>query len=131
MPMERQEPSAGPTYADDRDLQDLFRDIERSGALPAHVPAYQAADAALCALEMRLPRTQAAEVVCELPPALSLLVRRCMIHKTDRPELSCDEPAFLRLIANVLQTSIADARRVTRAVFVAVKKRLPEDEILD
>lgn len=132
--MEHPEPSVEPTPVDDeqdRDLQDLFGDIERSGVLPAHVPSYQAADAVLCALEMRLPRTQANEIVCDVPPTLSLLVRRCVIHQTDRPELSFDKPAFLRLIASALQISVAEAQRVTRAVFVAVQKRLPEDEILE
>jgi uncharacterized protein (DUF2267 family) len=132
MPMQHTESSVEATpIADDRDLQDLFRDIDRSGVLPAHVPAYQAADAVLCALEMRLPRRQADEIVHDVPPTLSLLVRRCVIHKTDKPELSFDEPAFLRLIASALRISVAEAERVTRAVFVAVQKRLPEEEILE
>lgn len=133
--MEHPEPSAEPTPAvedeRDRDLQDLFRDIERSGVLPPNVPAYQAADVVLCALEMRLPRTQADGIVCEVPPTLGMLIRRCVIHKTDRPELSFDQPAFVRLIASALRISFADGERVTRAVFAAVQKRLPEDELLD
>ena len=130
--MDRLEPA--PTPADDeqeRVIQSLFRDIERSGGLPPHVAAFEAADTVLCALEMRLPRAQAEEVVRDVPPMLRMLLRRCVMHETERPEVSFDELAFLRLVASALRISVEQAERVTRAVFVAVQKLMAEDEILD
>ena len=131
--MDRLEPSVEPTPATDEQdaaTQSVFRDIERSGALPADVPALEAAYTVLCALEMRLPRRPAEQVAHDIPPTLRMLISRCVSHETARPEISFDEPAFLRLVASALHISVADAERVTRAVFVAVQKLLPEGEIL-
>jgi len=128
--MDRLEPSV----ADDeheRAIQSLFHDLEGSGALPAQVPAYQATYTVLCALEMRLPRRQAEKVARDVPPTLRTLISRCTTHRTHRPEISFDESAFLRLVASTLQISAGEAERLTRAVFAAVQKLMPQDEILD
>ncbi|MBX3157074.1 MAG: DUF2267 domain-containing protein [Deltaproteobacteria bacterium] len=132
--MDRLEPDAAPAPSGDereRIVQDLYRDIERSGVLPEKVAAFEAADAVLCALEMRLPRAEAEEVAHELPQALQLLIGRCVIHRTDRPEISFGQLAFLRLVASALGISVEQGERVTRAVFAAVQKLLAEDEVLD
>lgn len=130
--MDHLEPSVGPPLADEeaeRAVQDLFREVEHSGELPADVPAYEAVDTVLCALEMRLPRRQAEQVEDEVPPTLRALISRCVIHRTDRPEISFDEPAFLRLVASALHISVDQAERVTREVFAALQQHLPEHEI--
>ena len=132
--MDRLEPSVAPPPTDDARepaIQSVFGDIERSGVLPAHVPAFEAAYTVLCALEMRLPRLQAEKVAHDVPPSLRQLISGCVIHETHRPEISFDESAFLRLIASALKISHKEAEQVTRAVFVAVQKLMPEDEILD
>lgn len=129
--MDPLEASVSPSSPTDEAVQTLFRNIDDSGVLPAHVAPFEAADAVLCALEMRLPRTQAEEVAHDVPPTLQLLIRRCVIHKTERPAIQFDERAFLRLVASALRTSLGEAERVARAVFMAVQKLMPEREILD
>lgn len=131
--MDPLEPSSAPMPGDDepeRATQAVLGDIERSGVLPAHVSALEAADTVLCALEMRLPRSEAEAVEHDMPPMLAMLISRCVVHRTDKPEIAFDQPAFLRLVASTLRVSMVDAELVIRAVFLAVQKYLPRDEVL-
>jgi uncharacterized protein (DUF2267 family) len=132
--MDPQAPTVEPTLDDDErenEVQNMFHDIERSGTLPAGVAAFEAADAVLCALEMRLPRADAEDLADVVPPTLRRILSRCVVHEGDLPEISFDELSFLRLIATDLGIAVEDAERVTRAVFEAVQKLMPEDEIWD
>lgn len=132
--MEHQEVSVEPTPGEDereREVQNMFRAIERSGTLPAGIAAFDAADTVLCALEMRLPRADAQDVANALPPALRRILARCVVHPTDLPMISLDELGFLRLIATELKILVEEAKRLTRAVFEAVQQLIPEDEIWD
>ncbi|MDB4959862.1 MAG: hypothetical protein JWO36_7431 [Myxococcales bacterium] len=130
--MEHQEVSVEPTPGEDeRDVQNMFRTIERSGTLPAGIAAFDAADIVLCALEMRLPRLDAQDVADVMPPTLRRILTRCVVHRTDRPEISFDEQGFVRLIARELGILFEEAERLTRAVFEAVQQLMPEDEIRD
>jgi uncharacterized protein (DUF2267 family) len=131
--MEHQEVSVEPTPEDERerDVQNMFRTIERSGTLPAGIAAFDAADTILCALEMRLPRTDAQDVADVVPPTLRRILTRCVVHRTDRPEISFDAQGFLRLIASELEILFEEAERLTRGVFEAVQQLIPDDEIWD
>lgn len=132
--MERQEPVSERTPSEDdgdRDVQHMLREIERGGALPEGVPGFDAADAVLCALAMRLPRADADDLADVVPPTLRRIMSRCVVHEGDLPEVSVDLPSFLRLIATRLRIRVEDAMRVSRAVFAAVQALMPEDEIWD
>ncbi|NVB79720.1 MAG: DUF2267 domain-containing protein [Kofleriaceae bacterium] len=115
----------------ERATQLLLADIERSGVLPEDVPALEAADAVLCALEMRLPRSQAEEVEHDAPPTLRMFLSRCVVHRTGKPEIEFDETAFLRLVASALSITYVAAERVTRAVFDSLQKLMPQNEVLE
>jgi uncharacterized protein (DUF2267 family) len=132
--MEHQGISVEPIPGEDereRDVQSMFRTIERSGTLPAGIAAFDAADTVLCALEMRLPRADAQDVADVVPPTLRRILSRCIVHRTDLPNISFDELGFLRLIATELEILVEEAQRLTRAVFEAVQQLMPEDEIWD
>ncbi len=132
--MDHLEPSIVPTPADEdreREVLFMFRDIDRSGVLPADVTSFDAADAVLCALAMRLSRAEAEDVASFAPPSLRRIISRCVIHDEDRPEISLDMMGFLRLVAAHLRVLTEDAERISRAVFTAVQKLMPEDEVLD
>lgn len=132
--MEHQEVSVEPTPDEDereRAVQNMFRAIERSGTLPPGIAAFDAADTILCALEMRLPRADAQDLVDVVPPTLGRILSRCIVHRTAQPEISLDELGFLRLIATELKILVEEAQRLTRAVFEAVQQLVPEDEIWD
>lgn len=132
--MEHQEVSVTPrpTEAErERDVQKMFRTIERSGTLPDGVAAFDAVDTVLCALEMRLPRADAQDVADVMPPTLRRILTRCIVHRTEQPEISFDELGFLRLVASELRILVEDAERLTRTVFEAVQQLMPEDEIWD
>jgi uncharacterized protein (DUF2267 family) len=130
--MDRLEPDVATPAEDERErlFQYLFRELARSNVLPSNVPAFEAVYTVLCALEMRLPRRRAAELMDDVPPTLRLLLSQCAAHKTNRPEISFDEPGFQHLVGSTLHISFTDAERVTRGVFVAVQKLLSVDEIL-
>lgn len=113
------------------DVERLYRDVERSGALPAGVAAVDAVDAVLCTLVLRLTGGEARDLSAALPPALRRLIARCVRPETERPELLYDEPMFLRLIGSQLAITVEAAERVARAVFAAVQRLVPEDEIWD
>jgi uncharacterized protein (DUF2267 family) len=80
---------------------------------------------------MRLPRADAQDVADVVPPTLRRILTRCVVHRTDLPEISFDELGFLRLIATELEIIVEEAERLTRSVFEAVQQLMPEDEIWD
>jgi uncharacterized protein (DUF2267 family) len=131
--MDQLEPSVakGADAEPERATQLLLADIERSGVLPENLSALEAADAVLCALEMRLPRTQAEEVEHDAPPTLRLFLSRCVMHRTSKPEIELDEAGFFRLVASALRITYVAAERVTRAVFDSVQKLMPQNEVME
>lgn len=132
--MEPQEPGVEPTPIEterDTEVEEMFRDIELSGVLPEGIAAFDAADTVLCVLAMRLPRPDAQDLVEVVPPTLQRIISRCVTHEDDLPVVSFDQLAFLRAVATRLQILVEDAERVSRAVFAAVQKLMPEDEIWD
>lgn len=109
----------------------FYREIEGSGALPEGIDAVDAADAVLCALMMRLSKKQARDVFGSLPPPLQRLTSRCVERAGDEPLLHYDRAMFVQLIASDLRIDPEDAERLSRAVFAAVQRFVPEDEVAD
>lgn len=132
--MERQETSIEPMPVENEresEVDDMFHDVERSGTLPDGVAAFDAVDTVLCALAMRLPRPDARDLINVVPPTLQRIISRCVTHEDDLPEVSFDQLAFLRLVSTRLGILVEEAERVSRAVFAAVQKLMPEDEVWD
>ena len=92
--MDQLEPTTLAEDERERATQTLFRDIDRSGALPEHVTALEAADVVLCALEMRLPRSEAEAVERDLPPMLGMLISRCVVTGPRNRRSSSISPVF-------------------------------------
>lgn len=110
--------------------QRLLEDIERSGTLPPHVSALDATEVVLCTLEVRLPRSRAQRIVHDVPPTLANLISSCVLRQNDPRKVTLDEGGLVRDVAITLRLSLDRAEQLTRAVFVAVQKLLPEHEIL-
>lgn len=120
-------------HPDERDVEvdEMFLEIERSPTLPSGISAFDAADAVLCALAMRLPRADAEDLSSVVPQSLRRMLGRCVVHEDDLPEVSFDQRGFLNLIATRLQISFEAAERLSRTVFAAVQRLMPEDEVWD
>lgn len=109
----------------------LFRDIERSGALPELVTATQAFSAVMCTLLGRLPDdASAAELANALPLSVRELVSRCPVHRATRSPSHEDVSAaeFVRRVAEHLNVDLDTGEEITRAVFAAVQPVLPTAE---
>ena len=119
-------PTTRPTDVGDR----LRGDLERSGALPRHVRADQAAIAVLCTLASRLSRGEVAKLAAALPERIAMIVRYCPRPATDAGE-RFDGEGFVQRVAQRLGIAPAPATRLVRAVFAAVHAQLPEREVQD
>ena len=114
----------------DQETEEFFRDIERSGALPEEVSASDAATAVLCTLVWQLSgqAPEVRELIASVPPTLQMFIGRCVRQHEERPT-TFDQPTFLYDIADHLGIETDAAFRVARAVFAAVRARLPTQEI--
>ncbi len=108
----------------------LLEDIERSGTLPAHVSALDATEVVLCTLEVRLPRARAQRIVHDIPPTLAALISSCVLRQSDPRKTTLDEGGLVRDVAVTLRMSLDRAEQLARAVFCAVQKLMPPQEIL-
>jgi osmotically-inducible protein OsmY/uncharacterized protein (DUF2267 family) len=108
----------------------VFDRIEGSGVLPPDVGAGDAARAVLCALSLRMSREDAQLLAAVLPGELNRLVHPCVRHRRDAPD-AFDRTEFLRRVADHLLVSPEQAEFVARAVFAALKNRVPAAEIQD
>lgn len=102
--------------------------IEGSGMLPADVRPADAARAVLCALALRMHKDDAQLLAGVLPGELSRLLHPCVRHRRDVPEVF-DRPEFLRRVADHLLVSPEQAELIARAVFAALKNRVPAADI--
>lgn len=111
----------------DEDTARLFREIERSGALPEEVTASAAATAVLGTLMRWLSRGEAQELAENVPPTLRRLLDRHALDRQQRPA-AFDRPTFVYEIGARLRIETDAAFRLARAVFAAVRARLPAEE---
>lgn len=108
----------------------IFRDVERSGVLPRGVGAADAVSAVLCPLSMRISGGEALDLLESLPPSIQTMLRPCVRHRVEQPEL-LGRDDLLRRVADHLVIAPADAERVIRAVCEAVRRVLPRKEASD
>jgi uncharacterized protein (DUF2267 family) len=118
------------TPARAEDLAALEAEIEAQGVLPPGVRGVDAVSAVLCVLAQRLTGGEAEDVVASLPKGLRPLVEGCVRYPLDRAE-AFDRAEFLRRVAARLHVTVPEAEAVTRAVFAAVRPRLPPVEVDD
>jgi uncharacterized protein (DUF2267 family) len=108
--------------------ESIFRELERSGVLPDGIAAITAVGAVLCTLEMQLTRGEARELAELAPPTLRTLLDRCPRHVGERPA-TWDRATFLRYVGDHLGLEGEATKQLTRAVFAAVRARIPPAEI--
>jgi osmotically-inducible protein OsmY/uncharacterized protein (DUF2267 family) len=106
----------------------VFDRIEGSGVLPPDVGPDDAARAVLCAVSLRMSRDEAYELAGTLPGELSRLLHPCVRHRRDAPDAS-DRTEFLGQIADHLLVTPDQAELIARAVFAALKHRVPAADI--
>lgn len=106
----------------------LLEDVVQEAELPAHTTADDATSAVLCVLAERISAGEARQVLDGLPAGMRALLSPCA-HHGERPAELLDRSGFIRRIAEHLKIDREAATRVTRAVFAAARKRLPEREI--
>jgi osmotically-inducible protein OsmY/uncharacterized protein (DUF2267 family) len=102
--------------------------IEGSGALPPDVGPGDAARAVLCVLSLGMSRDDAHLLAGVLPGELSRLLHPCVRHRRDIPD-AFNRTEFLRRIADHLVVSPEQAEIIARAVFAALKNRVPAADI--
>lgn len=104
--------------------QRFFRRLGEPGILPADLSPVDAASAALCAMSLRLRGSTAEQLIQSLPSSLRALFTLCVRHRRE-PPVSMDLGEFLAILAEHLQTTEAEARRIALAVFAAIADELP------
>ncbi|WP_437312983.1 DUF2267 domain-containing protein [Sorangium sp. So ce385] len=110
--------------------EQIFRQVEQSGALPPHLGAPEAVGAALCTLSRRLSGGEARDLASALPSTIQAIVQPCATHRDDDPEVF-GRREFLETLAEHLHIDTDQARAVSHAVFAAVEREIPTKEVTD
>ncbi|WP_437720299.1 DUF2267 domain-containing protein [Sorangium sp. So ce861] len=110
--------------------EQIFRQVERSGALPPHLGAPEAVGAALCTLSRRLSGGEARDLASALPSTIQAIVQPCATHRDEDPEVF-SRREFLETLAEHLHIDTDQARAVSHAVFAAVEREIPMKEVTD
>jgi uncharacterized protein (DUF2267 family) len=122
-----QQTEGGPITADGAGTR-FFEEIARSGLLPLHASAYDAASAVLCTLSQRVTGGEAREFVSCLSPSVQALLAPCVLHR-DEPAQDFDRAGYLSMVADHLRCSLEEAEQISREVFTALQGFMPEAEI--
>ncbi|KYF81663.1 hypothetical protein BE11_37975 [Sorangium cellulosum] len=110
--------------------EQIFRQVEQSGALPPHLAAPEAVGAALCTLSRRLSGGEARDLAAALPSTIQAIVQPCATHRDEDAEVF-SRREFLETLAEHLHIDTDQARAVSRAVFAAVERAIPTKEVTD
>ncbi|WP_437565828.1 DUF2267 domain-containing protein [Sorangium sp. So ce542] len=110
--------------------EQIFRQVEQSGALPPHLGAPEAVGAALCTLSRRLSGGEARDLASALPSTIQAIVQPCATHRDEDPEVF-GRREFLETLAEHLHIDTDQARAVSHAVFAAVEREIPMKEVTD
>jgi uncharacterized protein (DUF2267 family) len=122
------QPPSEPITTDVELRKEVLEHIERSGALPAHVPATAAFSAVMCLLGQRISGGEAHNLLLGLPKPLRPIVERCILHK-ESTILTFGADELEAGVADHLHTTLDDAARIVPAVFEAVRSVLPREEV--
>jgi uncharacterized protein (DUF2267 family) len=107
--------------------QRFFARLEGSGTVPARVSPADAASSVLCALSLRLSAEDAQRLVQAMPTSLRALVTPCVRHR-EEPAQPFGVDEFLARVAEHLETTSPDARRLAVVVLGAMRDELPRPE---
>lgn len=118
------------TPSREADTAAMEAEIEERGVLPPGVHGTDAASAVLCVLAQRLTGGEAQDLVAALPKGLRAYVDSCVRYPLDQAEVF-DRAEFLRRVAAHLHVTEPQAEAIARAVFPAVRRRLPSVEVYD
>jgi uncharacterized protein (DUF2267 family) len=125
---------ANTTTATARSIDDvseqIFRQVEQSGALPANLRAPEAVGVALCTLSRRLSGGEARDLAAALPSTIQAIVQPCATHRDEAPEVF-SRREFLETLSEQLHIDADQAREVSQAVFAAVEREIPMKEVTD
>lgn len=128
--MDHEQIGVEPFSSSQQAAERFFREIRDSGVLPEDMSASDAASAVLCTLAMRLSGGEAVDLVESLPPRLQALLVRCPRHRRENAE-PFDRETFLHHVARHLDVGFAASVDISRAVFAALRRVLPDEEIFD
>jgi uncharacterized protein (DUF2267 family) len=106
----------------------LITDIQKQHVLPDDADPIEAFAAVTCVLTQRLSGGEARHVFGGIPAGPRGLVETCVLHR-DEPAAAFDLEDFLRRVADHLDVTPGMARRISGAVFVALRKQLSKEEL--
>jgi uncharacterized protein (DUF2267 family) len=106
----------------------LIAELEKQHVLPDDADPREAVAAVACVLTQRLSGGEARHVFRGIPAGLRGLVENCALHR-DEPAAVFDLEEFLRRVADHLDVTPHVARRLSGAVFAALRKHLSKEEI--
>jgi uncharacterized protein (DUF2267 family) len=106
----------------------IFREVDESGTLPSGTSAREAVGAVVCALAKQLTGGEVRQLSDVSPPTLRALIGRCEGHRDEQPA-TFDPATFHQYVADHLGIEPEKAHRITRAVFAALRPRIPPAEL--
>lgn len=109
-------------------LHQVLGDIERSGALPSHVPATAAFATVMCLFGRRLSGGEAKNLELGLPNTLRPLVEACLVHRREE-QLTFESDELFANVSVDLRTSLEEAEAIVLAVLAAAMRVLPREEL--
>lgn len=113
----------------DPEAAEILQDVADQGVLPPEIDAQKATAAVLCVLSRRLSGGEARELLDNLPPSVQALMQPCAAHAEEAEPLGTE--GFTRRIGEHLDVDPVRSASIARAVFAAVKKKLPEKQEQD
>lgn len=109
-------------------LRQLLDEIEASGTLPRRVSARTAFSGVMCLFAQRLSGGQTKHLLLGLPRTIRPLVQRCL-PAPHESSLTFGSDELIANVATNLETGLDEAGAIVKAVFAAVKRVLPREEI--
>jgi uncharacterized protein (DUF2267 family) len=124
-PQERNPYDRLASFPTDTSTEDILQDIENQGVLPPEVGAQDAVSAVLCVLGQRISGGEADHLLEKLPPSVQAMVQSCLVQ-AEKPDIF-DGIEFVRRVGARLKVDdpLVSAS-ISRSVFMAIKKKLPE-----
>jgi uncharacterized protein (DUF2267 family) len=119
-------PEAGPLRVDAASMA-MIAEIEERGVLPAEVKGADAITAVMCLVNWRISGGEARDVVSSMPVYLRSLMLDCGFHPEEADVFGRGE--FIGRVSGQLGVDAGTAEEIAKAVFAAVRKQMPAEEI--